>query len=56
MLTNWEPMKLSKDGDDTVVFTGPGDEVSSSILDRLQFADFAIRESGQDAVAIIQLG
>ncbi len=50
---NWEPMKLLKDGCDIVIFTGLRDDFSSSILDRLQFADFAIRESGQNAVAII---
>ena len=39
-----------------VIFTGLGDEFSSSILDRLQCADFAIWESGQNAVAIIKPG
>ena len=56
MLTNWEPMKFSEDGGDMVIFAGLGDEFSISILDRLQFVDFAIWESSQSAVAVIELG
>ena len=50
---NWEPMKLLKDGGDMVISMRLGNEFSSSILDRLQFTDFAIRESSQNAVTII---
>ena len=52
---NWEPMKFSKDGGDMVVFTGPGDEFSSSVPDRLQFADFTIWKSSQNPVTVIKL-
>ena len=50
---NREPVKVTKDGGDMVILPGPCDEFCSSILDRLQFPDFEIRESGQNAVAII---
>ena len=49
-------MKFLKDGGDMVIFIGLGDEFSSSILDRLQFANFAIQESSQNAVAVIERG
>ena len=49
---NQEPMELLKDGGDMVMFTRLGDEFGSRILDGLQFVDFAIRESGQNAIAI----
>ena len=46
-------MKFTKDGADMIIFAGPGDELSSSILDRLQFVDVAIGESSQNTVAIV---
>ena len=53
MLTNRGPVKLSKDGGDMVIFMRPSDKFSSSILDGLQYANFTVRESSQDAVAIV---
>ena len=50
---NREPMKLSKDGRDMVIFTRLSDKFCSSIPDRLQFANVTVRQSGQDAVAIV---
>ena len=49
-------MKFSKVGGDMVVFTGLRGEISSSTLDILQFADFAIWKSSQNAVTVIKLG
>ena len=48
-----EPVEFSEDGGDVVIFVGLGDEFGSSVLDRLHFADFAIWESSQNAVAVI---
>ena len=49
-----EPVEFSEDGCDMVILAGPGDEFSSSILDRLQFTDLTVWQSSQNAVAVIQ--
>ena len=53
---DWEPVKFTENGGDMVKFAGPSDEFCSGILDRLQFADFTIWQSGQNAIAIIKTG
>ena len=50
---NREPMKLPGNGRDMVIFTRRSDEFGSCILDGLQLANVKVRESGQDAVAIV---
>ncbi len=39
---NREPMKLLENGGDVVIFMRPSDKFSSSVLDRLQFANVKI--------------
>ncbi len=55
VLINWKPVELSEDGGDVVILAGLGNEFSSSFLDRLQFTDFTVWQSSQNAVAVILL-
>ena len=56
LLTYREPVELFKEKGYMVILAGLGDQLGCSILDGLKPRDVTIRQSGQDAVAIVKLG
>ena len=40
---HWEPVQVTKDGGDVIIFLGVGDEMGSGILNTLDFLDVTVR-------------
>ena len=53
-LTNWEPMQISKNGSDMIVFPCVRDKSSSRILDMLQLVQQAFIDALTQGVAVVQ--
>ena len=51
---DWQPVQLSKNWRNMVIFFRPSHHSRSCILDPLQFVDQYIRESKQEAIAGVQ--
>ena len=54
-LSDWKPVKAEQDWRNVVEFFGPCYQASRSILNPLDLLDFVIRQTEEQAVAIVQL-
>ena len=53
-LTNWNPMQISKNGSDMIVFTCVRDKSRSGILDMLQLVQQAVTDAMTQEFAVVQ--